>query len=123
MYVKPSLPTPANKNPFDYYCAPCNGTSTVNRAKRHSLNMKNVEQISCLRSYGWGTSLVVQWLRLCAPNAGGPGLIPGQGTISHIPQLRVRMLQLKKIPHAAIKTWSSQIKKKILWLGGKIILV
>ena len=27
---------------------------------------------------------VVQWLRLCAPNAGGPGSIPGQGTRSHI---------------------------------------
>ena len=26
------------------------------------------------------TSLVVQWLRLCTPNAGGLGLIPGQGT-------------------------------------------
>ena len=25
-------------------------------------------------------SLVVQWLRLCAPSAGGLGLIPGQGT-------------------------------------------
>ena len=24
------------------------------------------------------TSLMVQWLRFCAPNAGGPGLIPGQ---------------------------------------------
>ena len=33
-----------------------------------------------------GTSLVVQWLRLHAPTAGGAGLIPGQGT---------------KIPHAA----------------------
>ena len=33
----------------------------------------------------WGTSLVVQWLRLRAPNAGGPGLIPGQGTRSHMP--------------------------------------
>ena len=28
------------------------------------------------------TSLVVQWLRLRAPNAGGPGMIPGQGTRS-----------------------------------------
>ena len=27
-----------------------------------------------------GTSLVVQWLRLCASNAGGMALIPGQGT-------------------------------------------
>ena len=32
-----------------------------------------------------GTSLVVQWLQLRASNAGGKGLIPGQGT---------------KIPHA-----------------------
>ena len=30
------------------------------------------------------TSLVVQWLRLCIPNAGGLGLIPGQGTRSYI---------------------------------------
>ena len=30
-----------------------------------------------------GTSLVVQWLRLHALSAGGPGSIPGQGTRSH----------------------------------------
>ena len=53
-----------------------------------------------------GTSLVVQWLRLHAPNAEGPGSIPGQGTRSHILQLRVGQLQLRvhrpqrKIPHA-----------------------
>ncbi|TEA38740.1 hypothetical protein DBR06_SOUSAS610094, partial [Sousa chinensis] len=29
-------------------------------------------------------SLVAQWLRLHTPNAGGPGLIPGQGTRSHM---------------------------------------
>ena len=45
------------------------------------------------------TSLVVQWLRLCAPNAGGPGLIPhaaakkdpeccNEDQRSHVPQLR-----------------------------------
>ena len=33
-----------------------------------------------------GTSLVFQWLRLHAPNARGSGLIPGQGTRSHMPQ-------------------------------------
>ena len=33
-----------------------------------------------LKSLLQGNSLVVQWLRLCAPNAGGVGLIPGQGT-------------------------------------------
>ena len=32
--------------------------------------------------------LVVQWLRLCTPNAGGMGLIPGQRTRSHMPQLK-----------------------------------
>ena len=34
-----------------------------------------------------GTSLVGQWLRLCALNAGGLGSVPGQGTRSHTPQL------------------------------------
>ena len=44
---------------------------------------------------------MVQWLRLCIPNAEGLGSIPDQGTRSHMPQLRVHMAQLKKkIPHA-----------------------
>ena len=34
------------------------------------------------------TSLVVQWLRLRAPNAGPLGSIPGQGTGSYVPQLK-----------------------------------
>ena len=45
----------------------------------------------------WGTSLVVQWLRLSTPSAGGPGLIPGQGTRSHMPQLRPSIAQEIKI--------------------------
>ena len=45
-----------------------------------------------------GTSLVVQWLRLCIPNAGGLGSIPGQGTRSHMPQLKVCILQQSKDP-------------------------
>ena len=63
-----------------------------------------------LRSLNFGTTLVVQRLRLCPPNAGGPGSIPGQVTRSHMLQLRVHMLQLK-ILHAATKTWHSQINK------------
>ena len=35
-----------------------------------------------------GYSLVVQWLRLHGPNAGGPGLIPNQGDRSHM-QLKI----------------------------------
>ena len=33
-----------------------------------------------------GSSLVVQWLRLHAPNAGGSGSIPAQGTRYHMLQ-------------------------------------
>ena len=55
-----------------------------------------------------GTSLVVQWLRCHASNAEDPGLILGQGTRSHMLQLRVHMQQLK---HAAAKTWSSQVNE------------
>ena len=43
----------------------------------------------------WGTSLVVQWLRFHVPNAGGWGSILSQETRSHMPQLRIRTLQLK----------------------------
>ena len=49
-----------------------------------------------------GVSLVVQWLRLCPPNAGDPDSFPGQGTRPHMPQLSVRMPQLKML-HAATK--------------------
>ena len=43
-------------------------------------------------------SLVVQWFRLHASNAGGSGSIPGQWTRSHLAQLRVHLLQLKILP-------------------------
>ena len=61
----------------------------------------------CPQDPSSGTSLVVQWLRLWAPNAGGPGSIPGQGTRSHMPQWRLEIL------HAATKTCRSQIKINI----------
>ena len=44
---------------------------------------------------------MVQWLTLCAPNAGGPGSIPGQGTRCHTLQL--------KIPGAPTKTQLGQM--------------
>ena len=61
--------------------------------------------LQTLKNTEWGTSLVVQWWRLHAPNAGGLGLIPGQGTGSREPQL--------KILRAATKTRHSQINKQI----------
>ena len=51
-----------------------------------------------------GTSLVVQWVRLCAPNAGGPGSIPGRGT-------RSCMHAATKSPHAATKSLHAATKK------------
>ena len=59
-----------------------------------------------LTSQQLGTSLVVQWLRLCTPNAGGPGSIPGGGTRSYMLQLRVHQPQQRMtIPRAVTKTW------------------
>ena len=51
------------------------------------------------------------WLRLRTPNAEDPGSILGQETQSHMPQLRVCILQLK-ILNAATKTQCSQINIK-----------
>ena len=59
-----------------------------------------------LRIRKLGTSLVVQLLRLCAPNAGSQGSTPARGTSSHMPQL--------KILQATTKTRHSQINKNIL---------
>ena len=63
-----------------------------------------------------GTSLVVQGLRSPAPNAGGPGSTPGQGTRAHMLQLRVGMLQNmdpichhEKVSAAPTKTQCGQI--------------
>ena len=55
--------------------------------------------MSCKHSFNThalGMSLVVQWLRLHAPKAGGPGSFSGQGMRSHMPQLqRFRVLHLR----------------------------
>ena len=59
-------------------------------SKLHCVNfhpMSNTENKEMPFKYGSsGTSLAVQWLRLCTPNADDVGSIPGQGTM---------------IPHAA----------------------
>ena len=44
-----------------------------------------------------GISIVVQWLWLQAPNAGGPGSIPDQRTRTHMLQLKVCLSQLKDL--------------------------
>ena len=94
---------------FDGQCYPCsiNWVRGVLRGQEWSLIYLCMLSIR-LETWLSGISLVIQWLRLCTPNAGGPGLIPGQGTRSHMLQLRVHMLRLK-ILHAATKNWYSQI--------------
>ena len=62
----------------------------------------NHSHLTRVKKVSLGTSLGVQGQRLCLPNAEGLGLIPGQGTRSYMPQLTVRMLQLK-IPYPTMK--------------------
>ena len=47
--------------------------------ERASKNSEHLPEMSQLQRAELGTSLAVQWLRLCF-NAGGVGSIPGQGT-------------------------------------------
>ena len=75
---------------------PCN---TANKRKIDKLLLSKLKTFV-------GTSLVVQWVRHRAPNAGAPSSGPGQGREPHMPQLRAfmqerrpRMPQVK--PNAA----------------------
>ena len=43
-----------------------------------------IKRVSLFKTHRVGTSVVVQWLRLHAPNAGGLGSIPGRGTGSQL---------------------------------------
>ena len=61
------------------------------------------------RAY-WETSRVVQWLRLCAPSAGGPGSTPDQGISPTCCNYGVYIVQLN-IPSVATKIQCNQINK------------
>ena len=61
---------------------------------------------------------MAQALGLCSPNAGGLGFIPGEGTKSHLSQLKSSRT-VAKILHATIKTQRSQINKYIHFLNEK----
>ena len=54
---------------------------------------------------------MVQGLRLRAPNAGGPGSIPGQGTRSHMHAATKSLHAPTKELRAATKTRHNQINK------------
>ena len=70
-----------------------------------------------------GTSLVIRWLRLHAPSVGGPGPILGQGTRSHMLQLKSSHAATKdhaycnedarrKISRTSTKSWHNQISQQ-----------
>ena len=89
-----------------------------------------------LRFPSW-TSLVVQWLRLQAPNAGGLGSIPGQGTRFHMLQLKIlnaatklinKINMLKKKKKSSIPIALNQFSQLCLALffcslGGDTVLI
>ena len=53
------------------------------------MSQENCSEIKvCVYIYIPGTFLVVQWLRLCTPNAGALDSTPGQGTRSRMLQRR-----------------------------------
>ena len=56
--------------------------------------------------------MVAQWLRLHAPNAGGPSLTPGQGTRSRAPQLRPGAATRNKLIN---QNQNKQKHKALLW--------
>ena len=76
----------------------------------------SIKLSNSLRTYSLGTLLVVQWLRLCTPNTGGPSSIPGRATRSHMPQYRVQMPTQRRLktPSATVKIECSQTNKKDL---------
>ena len=83
--------------------------------KKQSLNLPHADNLHagnylhCISNYWHRVNTIlgkmIQWLRLHAAKAGGLGLIPDQGSRSHILQLKKK----KKILHATTKTQFSQI--------------
>ena len=78
-------------------------------------NQSGTEGLSLLlnRKLQTGISLVVRWLRLQGPNAGGPGSIPGQGTRPHVLQL--------KTPQATVETDDPKCHNSDLMQPNKLI--
>ena len=60
---------------------------------------------------------MVQWLKFHAPSEEGLGSISGQGTRSHMLQVRVCMPQLK-IPHA-FKLWCWRRLLRVPWMARR----
>ena len=92
----------------DWGCRKLWESRDANRAESHAVGASaEVSPETCLLCLA-KESLVGDFpdgpaAKTVCPRAAGPGSIPGQGTRSHVPQL--------KIQHATAKTWHSQISK------------
>ena len=64
---------------------------------------------------------MVRRLRLCTPNAGGLGSIPGQGTRSHMPQLKISHVATK-VPSPTAKMGCRQINIKKKHPPGSLLI-
>ena len=82
-------------HPYNLYTCLSGCSVGEGRKERERDRRRRISYFSSIQNT-LGASLVVQWLRLCAASAGGPGSIPGPGTRCHMQQLRVCMPQLKK---------------------------
>ena len=60
-----------------------------------------------------GTSLAVQWLSLRVPTTGGPDLIPGQGSSSHMPKLKNLNAATKTQWKAAVFLWGRTLQPEV----------
>ena len=76
--------------------------------------LPQAQEGSCLcshfKSKDFGTSLMVQWLRLCTSSEGGPGLILGQGTRPHMLQLTILAQPNKLINQRKRKVANSNVR-------------
>ena len=85
-------------NSDDHYIYYCGQKSLRRNGVAIIINRRDQNAVlGCnLKNDRIGTSLIVQWLGLCAPSTGGLGSIPGQGI---------------NIPHASTEAQHSQINK------------
>ena len=95
--------TPVSHSRPESGCASHGGHSPLGVAGP-GLDLGRTEQHLVSQGAFLGTSFGGPMVKIPSSQCtGGLGLIPGQGTKSHLPQL--------KILHAAVKTWRSQINK------------
>ena len=98
--------------------------AAVKRAEEQPAQPLHQAHLSALwqkKSRNRGTSLVIQWMKLCPPSAGYLGSIPDWGTRSHVPQLNILQLKKKKKKNqsATTKTGWGQRNKHFLKVGKR----